>query len=80
MGQKGRGARVRFERGHRPEGVIDHRYATAWIYAAVRPGTNEAFALVLPEVSAEWAVQSGRSATAAEPQQMHSIPRTPAGC
>ncbi len=52
VGQKGRGARVWFERGVRPIGVIDRRYASAWIYAAVRPGTDEAFALVLTETSA----------------------------
>ena len=53
VGQKGRGARVWFERGLRPEGVLDRRYASAWIYAAVRPGTDQAFALVLAETSAE---------------------------
>ena len=52
VGQKGRGTRVWYERGLRPEGIIDHRYASAWLYAAVRPGTDEAFALVIPEVSA----------------------------
>jgi hypothetical protein len=36
----------------RPEGIIDHGYASAWIYAAVRPGSDDAFALVLPEVGA----------------------------
>jgi transposase len=51
-GQKGRGTRVWYERGLRPEGVVDHRYASAWLYAAVRPGTDAAFALVIPEVSA----------------------------
>jgi transposase len=52
VGQKGRGTRVWYERGLRPEGVIDHRCASAWLYAAVRPGTDQAFALVIPEVSA----------------------------
>jgi hypothetical protein len=52
VGQKGRGTRVWYQRGLRPEGVIDHRYASAWLYAAVRPGTDHAFALVIPEVSA----------------------------
>ena len=52
VGQKGRGTRVWYQRGLRPEGVIDHRYASAWLYAAVRPGTDYAFALVIPEVSA----------------------------
>ena len=44
--------RVWFERGVRPEGLIDHRYASAWLYGAVRAGTDDAFALVLTEVGA----------------------------
>ena len=72
VGQKGRGARVWFERGHRPEGVIDHRYASAWIYAAVRPGTDEAFALVMPEVSAA-AMQAFLDGFAASlPERVHA--------
>jgi len=50
VGQKGRGVRLWFERGMRPEGVIDHRYASAWLHGAVRPGTDQGFALVLTEV------------------------------
>lgn len=50
MGQKGRGARVWYERGLRPSGVLDQRHASAWIFSAVRPGTDQAFALVLTEV------------------------------
>ena len=53
VGQKGRGVRVWYERGLRPEGPIDQRYASAWLYGAVRPGTDEAFALVLTEVGAD---------------------------
>jgi transposase len=52
VGQKGRGARVWYQRGVRPEGVVDQRHASAWLYAAIRPGTDEAFALVLTEVGA----------------------------
>jgi transposase len=52
VGQKGRGTRVWYERGLRPEGVVDRRYASAWLYGAVRPGTDEAFALVLTETNA----------------------------
>ena len=52
VGQKGRGVRVWYQRGLRPEGAVDHRHASAWLYAAVRPGTDEAFALVLTEVGA----------------------------
>ena len=36
----------------RPEGAIDHRHPSAWLYAAVRPGSDEAFALVMTEVGA----------------------------
>ncbi len=36
-----------------PEGVIDHRYASAWLHGAVRPGTDAAFALAMTEVGAE---------------------------
>lgn len=50
VGQKGRGARVWFQRGVRPRGAIDQRHASAWIYGAVRPGTDQGFALVLTEV------------------------------
>ena len=46
------GASTWCERGLHPTGAIDHRYASAWLYAAVRPGADEAFALVMPEVSA----------------------------
>jgi transposase len=50
VGQKGRGTRVWYERGSRPSGVVDHRYASAWLHAAIRPGTDEAFALITTEV------------------------------
>jgi hypothetical protein len=52
VGQKGRGTRVWFERGVRPMGIIDHRHTSAWLYGAVRPGTDAAFALVMTEVGA----------------------------
>src|SRR5919199_4640453 len=72
VGQKGRGARVWYERGLRPEGIIDHRYASAWLDAAVRPGTDEAFALVIPEVSAG-AMQAFLDGFAATlPQAVHA--------
>jgi transposase len=72
VGQKGRGARVWYERGLRPEGVIDHRYASAWLCAALRPGTDEAFALVLPAVSAA-AMQSFLDGFAATlPERLHA--------
>jgi transposase len=32
--------------------VVDCRYASAWLHAAIRPGTDEAFALITTEVGA----------------------------
>ena len=72
VGQKGRGTRVWYERGLRPEGTMDHRYASAWIYAAVRPGTEETFALVTSEVSAD-AMQAFLDRFAATlPERVHA--------
>lgn len=38
-------------KGQRPPGLCDKRFTFAYIFAAVRPATDRAFALVLPEVS-----------------------------
>ena len=51
MGQKGRGTHVWYERGVRPRGPVDQRFAFTYMFAAVRPGSDDAFALVLPEVN-----------------------------
>ena len=37
--------------GTAPAGLADKRFASAYIFAAVRPATGEDFALVLPWVS-----------------------------
>ncbi len=52
FGQKGRVCHRWFTRGQRPPGLCDQRYSWTHLFAAVRPATGEAFALVLPEVSA----------------------------
>ncbi|MGB9167238.1 MAG: IS630 family transposase [Rhodomicrobium sp.] len=52
IGQKGRVCHRRFTRGKRPSGRCDQRYAFAYTYGAVELGTDNAFALILPEVSA----------------------------
>jgi transposase len=52
IGQKGRTTRVWYERGMRPAGVVDQRYTSLYLFAACRPGTDEAFALVLPRADA----------------------------
>ncbi|HEU4380432.1 MAG TPA: hypothetical protein VFR73_17810, partial [Hyphomicrobiaceae bacterium] len=39
--------------GKRPPGRADQRYTFAYIFAAAEPGTDNAFALVMPEVSTQ---------------------------
>jgi DDE superfamily endonuclease len=51
IGQKGRVCHRWYRKGQRPPGRADQRYTFAYLYAAVEPGTDNAFALVLPEVS-----------------------------
>jgi hypothetical protein len=51
IGQKGRVCHRWYTKGVRPPGRADQRYTYAYIYGAVEPGTDNAFALILPEVS-----------------------------
>jgi len=44
---------VWWRRGERPRGLADKRFTFAYIFAAVEPGTDNAFALVLPYVNTE---------------------------
>ena len=53
IGQKGRICHRWCRRGERPPGRADQRYTFAYIFAAVEPGTDNAFALVMPEVSTD---------------------------
>ena len=53
IGQKGRVCHRWFTRGRRPPGRADQRYTFAYIFGAVEPGTDNAFALIMPEVSTE---------------------------
>lgn len=53
IGQKGRTAHVWWRRGERPPGICDKRFTFAYIFAAVEPGTDNAFALVMPYVNTE---------------------------
>ncbi len=48
MGQKGRATHVWFEKGVRPTAPADKRFASVYLFGAVRVGTDEAFALVMP--------------------------------
>jgi transposase len=45
--------RVWWKRGERPAGLCDKRFTFAYIFAAVEPGTDNAFALVLPYANTE---------------------------
>jgi DDE superfamily endonuclease len=60
--------RVWHVRGCRPTGVLDRRYASAWLHAAVRPGTDRAFALVTTEIDAA-STQAFLGAFAAAPPE-----------
>ena len=53
IGQKGRTAHVWWKRGVRPPGIADNRFTFAYIFAAIEPGTDNAFALVMPEVNTD---------------------------
>jgi len=48
IGQKGRVCHVWWKRGERPPGLCDRRFTFAYIFAAVEPGTDNAFAMVMP--------------------------------
>ena len=51
VGQKGRVCRRWYTKGQRPPGTADQRYTFAYIFAASEVETDNAFALVLPEVN-----------------------------
>ena len=50
VGQKGRVCHRWYTKGQRPPGTLDQRYTFAYIFAASEVETDNAFALVLPEV------------------------------
>ena len=51
IGQKGRVCHIWWKRGERPPGLLDQRYINACIHAAIEPGTENAFALILPDAN-----------------------------
>jgi hypothetical protein len=55
---------VWWKRGERPPGLCDKRFTFAYIFAAVEPGTDNGFALVMPYANTE-AMQQFRDAFAA---------------
>lgn len=48
VGQKGRNTHVWYQKGQRPVAPTDRRFKSAYIYGAVRAGSDDAFGLVLP--------------------------------
>ena len=52
IGQKGRTCHRWYQRGVRPPGLADKRFESLYLFAACRPGTDEAFALALPRANA----------------------------
>ena len=48
IGQKGRVCHVWWKRGQRPPGLCDRRFTFAYIFATVEPGSDNAFAMVMP--------------------------------
>jgi putative transposase len=44
---------VWWKRGERPSGLADRRYTFAYIFGAVEPGTDNAFALMMPRADTE---------------------------
>ena len=51
IGQKGRVTHVWYQKGVRPRGVREQRYASVQLFGAVGPARGTGVALVLPEVS-----------------------------
>ncbi len=51
VGQKGRTCHRWYQRGVRPPGLADQRFASLYLFAACRPGTDQAFALALPQAT-----------------------------
>ncbi len=51
IGQKGRTTRVWYQKGVRPRGLREQRFASAHLFGAVCPERDTGVALVLPEVS-----------------------------
>ena len=47
-GQKGRVCHIWWKRGERAPGLCDKRFTFAYIFAAVEPGTDNAFSLIMP--------------------------------
>jgi transposase len=53
IGQKGRVCHIWWTRGERPAGRCDQRFTFAYIFGAAKIGSDDAFALVMPEANTD---------------------------
>jgi hypothetical protein len=53
VGQKGRVCHIWWRKGERPQGLCDQRFTFAYIFAAARIGTDDAFCHVVPEANTD---------------------------
>jgi hypothetical protein len=73
VGQKGRTTHRWWVKGQRLPGLADKRFASAYIFAAVRPATGEDFALVLPWVSTAAMSRFLADFAATLPEDTHAV-------
>jgi hypothetical protein len=73
VGQKGRTGHRWWIRGKRPPGLCDQRFASAYIFAAIRPATGEDVTLVLPRVCIEAMDRFLADFAAAIPDDTHAV-------
>ena len=59
--------------GERAPGLADKRFVSTYLYAAVRPATDDAFALVLPELNAKPSMYSSIASPRASRRTTHAI-------
>lgn len=78
--QKSRGTCLWFQRGERPSGPFDRLCTSAQLYGAVRPGADDAFALLLPDTdAASMQVFLDRLAQSLTPSVHAALPMDQAG-
>ena len=73
IGQKGRVTHVWYQKGTRPRGLHEHRFASAHLFGAVCPARDTGVALVLPEVSTAAMNLFLAELAAAVPARTHAV-------
>ena len=73
IGQKGRVTHVWYQKGVRPRGLHEHRFACAHLFGAVCPARDTGVALVLPEVSTAAMNLFLAELAAAVPARTHAV-------